>query len=503
MKKIARIVFCVIAVSMLFGCNPEKSKIKTDDAEKKEKSGELSNEIKNKRLYVNTFGYNVMSIYYLWCDEIMDALDSWGKTDDPIAKVKKIRYKENGVEVDRWTQMTDDFQSMTNSFAGLSVTYGYEVMLAYADAQKSSICAVITYVYPGSPAEKAGLKRSDIVMLVNGKKMTAQTYVFQVNNEMFGSEKVSLTMADGKVHDLVAVEMYEDPVLVYKTFDLDGKKVGYLHYTSFTLKSCKRLYEAFSSFKKEGVEELILDLRYNGGGYVLAQQFMASLLAPYENVKAGDVLEREVYNKKLAEVFGDTDASRLSFIHKIEIDGAEREFNTEPINLGIKKLYAILSSGSASASESLLTCLMPYLPITIVGEQSHGKFCTGILYSAENWYEDNRKIISSAVYKAGMEWAKNWGIYVMIGRFADKNGNTPCMPSGFKPDYEVIDNPSSPYQLGFEKETMLAYTLNLIKGESSGFSASKRQSNRPNLTRTDYQRMRPEFGLYVSPSVQK
>lgn len=499
MRKIARIVFCLLAVAALYGCNPERNKIKTDD---KEKTQGLSEDVRNTRLYVNTFGYNVMSLYYLWCDEIKNDLELWNDADEPISKVKKIRYKQDGKDVDRWTQMTDDFEGFTSSVAGVSVTYGYDCMLAYADSQGQTICAIITYVYADSPAEKAGIKRGDIVLLVNGNKMTQFTYVNQVNNEMFGSDKVSLTMANGKVHDLVAVEMYEDPVLVVKTFDLDGKKVGYLHYTSFTLKSCEHLYEAFDCFKKEGIEELILDLRYNGGGYVLTQQFIASALAPYDNVKAGDVLETEVYNKTLAEAWGN-ESTKLSFKHEIEIDGVKREFDTEPVNLGIKKLYAIISSGSASASESLITCLLPYLPITIVGEQSHGKFCTGIMYGAQDWYDDNKEYIASGVYTMGKKWTDNWGIYVMIGRFADKYGKTPCMPDGFKPDYNVEDDLRSHYQLGNEKEPMLEYTLDLIRGGAKAAAPAKRMANRPELEKTDYQRTRPEFGLYVSPSVQR
>lgn len=504
MKKIVRIAFFLFTVLALAGCNPEKHKISPEESGNQGRTGGLTEAEKNTRLYVNTFGYNVMSLYYLWCDEIKPDLDEWDDTDEPIAKVKKIRYKQGGKDVDRWTQMTNDFEGFTSSVAGVSVTYGYDCILGYADAQRSTICAVITYVYAGSPAEKAGISRGDIVLLVNGKKMTAATYVSQVNNEMFGSEKVSLTMADGKVRDLVAVEMYEDPVLLYKVFDVDGKKVGYLHYTSFTLKSCERLYEAFSFFKNEGIEDLILDLRYNGGGYVLTQNFIASVLAPSENVKAGDVLEKEVYNKAITEAWGDEDDTKLSFEHKIEIDGKERVFDTEPVNLGIKNLYAILGSGSASASESLLTCLIPYLPVTIVGEQSHGKFCTGIMYGAQEWYDDNKKYIPSAVYNAGKEWTKNWGLYVMIGRFADKNGNTPCMPDGFKPAYPVDDDPTLPYQLGNEKEPMLACVLDVIKGGTAPSpQASRRQDARPDFVRTEYQRMRPEFGLYVSPSLQK
>ena len=90
--------------------------------------------------------------------------------------------------------------------------------------------------------------------------------------------------------------MYVDPVLVYKVFDVNGKKVGYLHYTAFVAESYKRLIEACQYMKGQGVTELILDLRYNGGGLVLAEETLASMLAPEANVSAGDVFLMDIYN---------------------------------------------------------------------------------------------------------------------------------------------------------------------------------------------------------------
>ena len=74
-----------------------------------------------------------------------------------------------------------------------------------------------------------------------------------------------------------AVEMYEDPILCDSIYDINGKKVGYLAYSSFDLASIPQLVEISKKFKAEGVKELILDLRYNGGGYVITESAMASM----------------------------------------------------------------------------------------------------------------------------------------------------------------------------------------------------------------------------------
>ena len=69
--------------------------------------------------------------------------------------------------------------------------------------------------------------------------------------------------------------------------------------------------------------------------------------------------------------------------------------------------------------------------------------------------------LSSAEYRNGVKYTDNWGIYVMIGRYADRDGNTPCMPDGFTPDHEVADAPLDGHQLGDPEETMLKAALTL------------------------------------------
>ena len=135
--------------------------------------------------------------------------------------------------------------------------------------------------------------------------------------------------------------------------------------------------------------------------------------------------------------------------------------------MGISHLYAIMTEDSASASESLIVGLLPYMDVKIFGQQSHGKFCSGIMYSAKDWYKDYDDVLKDEQRELGNQYAGKWGIYVMIGRYADKYGNTPCMPDGFKPDFEVEDRPVEPYQLGNESEAMLAAVLARLRGSET------------------------------------
>ena len=118
------------------------------------------------------------------------------------------------------------------------------------------------------------------------------------------------------------------------------------------------------------------------------------------------------------------------------------------------------------------------MDITLVGEQSHGKYTTGIMLEGPEFYEDNaeqvKKNMGSIGVTEGKKYTDNWGLYVMWSRFADKNGETRCMPDGLTPDVEVGDKPWDGYQLGDAQETMLAVVL-----AQCGYKAKAQLSRRP------------------------
>ena len=405
--------------------------------------------------YVNQFAYNVMALYYFWVDEVSKGIQSWMSDDDPKEKVKQVRYKDaDGNDIDRWTQVTDDYQTFVNSVDGVSSTFGYEFTLFYTNSARDYVNAVVTLVYNGSPAYNAGLKRGDIIEKVDGSAIPTKNYEEIVTGKLKNATHCDLELNDGIKVSMDAVQMYCNPVHIWKVFDCGGKKVGYLHFTAFTRDSCQDLVDVCAWFKQQGISELILDLRYNGGGYVDTETVLASMLAPDANVRAGDIFMKEFYNEALTEAWG-SDPTRFTYHFNID----KKHVDTSESNLGITKIYAIMSGGSASASEALICGLKPYIDVEIIGQQSYGKYCTGIILEGANWYEMYKKELSATEHKNGVRYASNWGIYVMIGRYADCDGNTPCMPSGFSPDFEVADAPLDGHPLGDPEETMLKAAL--------------------------------------------
>lgn len=449
---------CIIA-----SCSKEES-VSLEPLPEHNQEGATEEQMQN--YYVNIFAYNEMNLYYLWVDEpqVQAKMSSWMLFDDPKKTIADIRFKDSaGKDIDRWTTMVDNYGETVSGFDGVGKTYGFDFQLYLYDEERTTICAVVTYVFKGGPAEQAGWKRGDVIVKVNGKTMPLANDAYKdiVMNELMAGSTLKATMADGKESILTSVTMQEDAVLLTKVFDCyDGKKVGYMMYNSFTFESIDRLIEECRKFKSEGIKELILDLRYNGGGYGLTNQALCSMLAPEDVVRSSAVFQTQVYNAKLTKVYKSSLETHFETEFKYKTGGIEKTSSTADANIGIDKLYVLITGNSASASEALITCLRPYMPVVLIGEQSYGKYCGGYLLGAQDFYDrykDAEQIKEH--YAEGRKAVEDWGIYVMVSRYADKDGTTGCMPDGFKPDVPVTEVPYSGHQLGDPDEEMLAVAL--------------------------------------------
>ena len=445
--------------------------------------------------YAGNFAFDLMDTYYLWKKEIKAQMLVWENNIavDPIAKIANIRYKDldDSRYDDKWTQAIDDYQTFMGEVTGITTTYGYDFNGFAQDKENTNrVLATIRYVYANSPAADAGLKRGDVIVQVNGKDIPiiwqgTSGYVDSdfIYDQMVYSSNCTLTLKDGRTVSMTAREMVEDPVIMYRVIENDkGQKIGYLHYTSFTAESCYSLIEACQYFKSEGIKELVLDLRYNGGGAVVAEEVLISMLAPRANVEAEDIFEKEVYNSDYAaqmiKWYGpEANISRFSFHHDFIFGGKHYQFNTENANIGLEKIYAIVTDDSASASEALICCLKPFMPVVLIGQQTYGKYCGGYIIGSDEYFQDIKdtyndpdvqkeySLSADDIAEAntfannGLKYASNWGLYVMYSSYSDRDGVTLCKPDGIKPDYTAMDNPQDGFQLGDPNETMLKSTL--------------------------------------------
>ena len=457
---------------------------------------QLDEETRAQRRYVNQFAWNTMDTYYLWRDEIEPAMSAWENWEEPVGKIEAIRYKDaEGNDIDRWTMLTDDLKSVEGGISGHTRTLGMGFKLFYTDRTRTRICAVVTYAYAGSPTAEAGLKRGDVILKIDGKELTPDNYQRLAREGLYGGGTVRLGLSDGRTVTLTAVDMYENPVHTARVLETAaGRKVGYLHYTSFTLDSCEDLVDVFDGFVADGIDDLVLDLRYNGGGYVMAETVLASMLAPRSVVEAESVLSQMVYNTRLAKELKDgTTKFQTSFMFRI--DGQLNVVSTEGANPDLPRLYVLTSGDSASASEALICGLKPYMDVILLGAKTSGKFCAGVLLGAKDWYDDVKDHLGKGEYEKALPYVDNWGIYVMYARYADCNGDTLSMPDGIDPDVEVDDNPADGIDLGDPRETMLAAALALIEGRPAG--GRTRSSEVSGLQPVPASPRRPGSGLLV------
>lgn len=454
-------VFC--AGLAFTGCSDDEPNYKrtdptpTDQSEKTDPATpSISTEIKN----ATSFVAEVASDVYLWKYEIIRDLKKNldpNTCEDPIKAWDNTRYMSG--DIDRWSIVTDDYASFYNSTQNIEVTYGWSVTF-YRIKDTDYVYFSVNYVSPDSPAALAGIKRGDCILKYNDEFITIDNYwdIYKSSNGIFEAyEIINGTLTPRITVELTAKEMYENPILVHKIFDVNGKKVGYIHYTGFDEKSIEPLKAISIEFKKAGVTELILDLRYNGGGMVKTEEIMAAMYGPWADTTTKTLYQQDVWNKDYMDYYIETYGAEYLYHYlnvTSDLKGKETTYIDQSYNIGLKKIYAIVSSGTASASESILVGLMPYVPIEIIGsENTHGKYCTGWVLSAPMWYTE---LTEQGKTPAGIS---NWGFYVMISRYADKDGNCPIMPNGFTPTINAKDRPEDGYQLGDENETMLAAAL--------------------------------------------
>jgi C-terminal processing protease CtpA/Prc len=445
MKNTFLYIFAVALLPAIVGCDK-------DDPENDSSSD----------AYVNTWIYDNMKTYYLWKDHIPSATD---KTLAPDAYFASLLYKPD----DRFSWIQENYTDLLNMLSGVQKEAGYDFSLYYKDAQHADIVGAITYVKPNSPASQQGLRRGDIFIAINGTKITADNYR-SLTGKM--SEAHTLGLATHPDWDSVTqtitlsvVEYKENPIFLDTTYDIGGTKIGYFVYNFFardngdvSLAYEKELNTLFGKFKTAGINDLIIDLRYNGGGAVTTSIALSSMIA---NQNVSDIFGIAQYNDILTSEYRKkygSDYDKDYFVDKIAN-------TTISINkLGMSRLYVIATGGTASASELVINGLRPYMPVFIVGDTTYGKNV-----GSYSLYEQNST-------------RNKWGMQPIVVKFANKNGESDY-GNGFAPNVVVSERDGGfPFkQLGDIEETMLQATLDHLLGRSpASHSMAKSYDNRLN-----------------------
>jgi len=425
---------------------------------------------------INKFVWKGMNSWYNWQPNVANLADSKDNdTDtfyaylngfsDPEDLFESLLYNKGNT--DRFSWIVDDYVELNNSFQGISKSFGFRLQAVKIN-NNGDIIFYVRYVSPESPAANAGIKRGDIFNAIDGVIVNEANYSATAGK--LSNETVTLTMVNENGGVLTPIEdktitsvvLAENPIHFSKVFnDINGKKVGYLVYNGFKSSYNDELNAVFAIFKAEGINELILDLRLNGGGSVATSSYLASMIS---QSAGSDVFAELKFNDKHTNQNG---AYTFQNTQK-NYNSSGNEIGTEAINRlnSINQLYVLTSGSTASASEMIINGLKPFMPVKVIGTTTYGKNVGSItLYDSPS---------SNYLNESSANPSHLYAMQPIVFQIYNKLGQSDYI-QGFAPDIEVIEynywNNILPF--GDENEVVLKAALDDIKGVSSRMTPSK------------------------------
>lgn len=401
---------------------------------------------------VNKWIYETMANNYLWYNEIPDSasLDMNQDAEEFFTlllsgKDGKVINADEGHHYFSTIEKKDKKSKAINSES----TYGFEyAVMKQGNETPKKYAALVLYVLPNSPASVAKLKRGDWIIGVNSNSFNIEDHSilqrgakaqFYLGKYDLLSKTITPTNQSIEIGNSKYVE--DTPFLKDSVYTYGDKRIGYLAYNHFTsgsngdtdTKYNKEMQDIFASFKENNVNEFVLDLRYNGGGEVRCAQLLSSLLAP--SGALGNTFCIMEYNDKNPQK-----NNTLTF---------EKAASVADGNLDLKRLFVLTGKNTASASEAVINCLIPYMGksnITLIGAQTIGKPVGSVSYGSNTDFD--------------------WIINPIVLRIYNKDREA-NYEDGFTPDIKkddlVIDH--NYLELGDTNEYLLSIALAQITGK--------------------------------------
>ncbi len=282
-------------------------------------------------------------------------------------------------------KLVDEFSFATrtadlvNQQAGISSGYG--IRFGRVSSAPSTSVLRVLYVEPNSPAALAGIQRGDTVKSVDGVDINDTTVAGRttlnaglnpaatVKTTIFGLLGVNASVTRN-VTVVSSTTVAVTPVPTSKTFSVGTSTVGYLVLNSFNVTSAqKQLIEAVTQLKSAAVNELVLDLRYNGGGFLAISNQLSWMIG--DASLADKVYEKNICNDKNPFALCNT-ADKFRQLTIGDPPNNVAADQTLP-QLGLKRVFVLTSSSTCSASESLINGLSPFLKVIRIGNTTCGK----------------------------------------------------------------------------------------------------------------------------------
>jgi C-terminal processing protease CtpA/Prc len=341
----------------------------------------------------------------------------WARESKPFARLKANATADETVEgvmasPDRYSYLLSK-EDRENTDNGLTDMAGIHLVMVNG-------LPVVKYVTESSIAAQNGLTRGDRVLAMNGR--LAQDRLKEPSWASIIDKRQSTTLTvkspDGHIRKVIVQKRRTEEDLpfgnIYRTSS--GKHIGYLYFNKFEKPQIESLDPIFAWFQKAGIRDLVVDLRYNGGGAARASQLLASLLIGARH--DGDLFIHTEHSWRY---------------HKKDSDVL---IEKQKLSLNIQHLAVLTTGETASASEEFILGLKPYIKVITVGQRTYGK-----PYSMDPIAFGDTQLL------------------MITGQMYNSKGET-YATSGIRPDIMVKDDLN--HQLGDPREWMLQAALDAL-----------------------------------------
>jgi len=300
----------------------------------------------------NQYVFDLMKDFYFWYGEVPEVDPSQFSSPEELLETLKFS------PLDRFSGVSD--QQTQALFLGQGKFIGIGLRLKSDEADR----LFVAFEFSGSPAAQAGIVRGTEIIAINGNLVSTLLTGDDFDNA-WGDTSVGTTAtldillpgASSTISTTLTREVVTiDSTQIVDTFiDPNDVKFGYLLFTNFFGGSASTtpLSNAFSFFKNEDIDELILDLRYNGGGAVPTAVHLGSLIGGTKT--AGSIFAKTIYSDRYSRFNTNT------------------FFSNKFGSLSLDRIYVITSPATCSASEMLINSLRPHIEVITIGDTTCGK----------------------------------------------------------------------------------------------------------------------------------
>lgn len=317
------------------------------------------------------FGYT--QGIYLWYKTIPDTVNArrFADPDALMTYIRKYSIEPGFTQpVDKWSFGITQ-ADWNNTSSGITQDFGMGVFFF----QQTDLR--VKYVERESAAGLAGIQRGWRITRINGSvniDASNQNSIDFIIQNVFNSTNTTFTfqLPDGSTQNitLAASTYQEHPIFLDTVYNnIGGKNVGYMVLNSFlgdTTELNNEFDRIFNEFTAAGVNDVVIDLRYNGGGYVNLQSRLADYIAPTSS--NGQLLLSQKFNDVYAQYNSSTNVNKLG-------------------SLNLSRIFFIVTDNTASASELLINNMRPYLDVKIIGPRNtYGKPVGFFPIPTGSWY---------------------------------------------------------------------------------------------------------------------